>query len=256
LALDAHSIGPWQRHHEIRAPFYVDIGGGWFLLPWFGGLLNPVCGLVRTLRLRHTRDWDKAVDGREVCFREDLQNHFAQPRFHVPDHGMTLRRDDGSHITDVDAAILDRETGDLALVQLKWPDIYGMSPKERESRSLNLLKANVWVDRVSGWIDRRNARQVAKALGIPDGASESRPPILMVVPRYAARFTLNDHLDERACWVAWPEVARMRLENKEAEAPLSDLQRDFKGGGSPASYKRPEDFIYKLRGLDVCISVL
>lgn len=256
LVLDAQTIGPWQHHREIPAPFYVDLGGGWFLLPLFGGLLNPVCGLVRTLRLRHTRDWDKAVDGREVYFREDLRNHFGEPRFHVPDHGMTLRRDDGSHITDVDAAILDRKTGDLALVQLKWPDIYGMSPKERESRRLNLLKANEWVGRVADWTDGRSSRQVAKALGMPDGASESKPPILMVIPRYAARFTLNDRLDERACWVAWPEVARMRIENMEAEAPLSDLERDFKSGGPLPPYNRPEDFIYKLRGLDVCVSVL
>lgn len=256
LALDAKSVLPWQHHHEIPSPFYIDVGDGWFLLPMFGGLLNPVCGLVRTLRLRHTRDWDKAVDGREMYFREDLRDQFGGPRFHVPDHGMTLRRDDGSHITDIDAAILDRETGSLALVQLKWPDIYGMSPKERESRRLNLLKANEWVERVAGWTAGRNARQVAKALGLPEGASEAQQPMLMVIPRYAARFTLNDRLDERACWVAWPEVARRRIESKEADDPLSELQREFKSGGSLASYNRPEDFTYKLRGLDVCISVL
>ncbi|WP_119392813.1 hypothetical protein [Taklimakanibacter lacteus] len=256
LALDAQSIGPWQHHHEIPAPFYIDVGDGWFLLPLFGGLLNPVCGLVRTLRLRHMRDWDKAVDGREAYFRNDLRKHFGEPRFHVPDHGMTLRRNDGSHITDVDAAILDRETGSLALVQLKWPDIYGMSPRERESRRLNLLKANDWVDRVAGWIAGRNARQVAKTLGMPDRASESKTPVLMIIPRYAARFTLNDHLDDRACWVAWPEVARMRIEQKRISNPLAELELKFKGGGSLAPYDRPEEVTYKLYDLDVHVSVL
>jgi hypothetical protein len=222
----------------------------------FGGLLNPVCGLVRTLRLRHTRDWDKAVDRRELYFRRDILNHFRGPRFLVPDHGMTLRRDDGSHITDVDAAILDRETGSLALVQLKWPDIYGLSPKERESRRLNLLKANEWVGRTADWIAKRNAGQVAKALGMGNGASDLNKPILMVIPRYAARFTLNDHLDDRACWVAWPEVARRRIEKKQTPDPLAELGREFKGGGSLASYERPEDTTYKLRELDVRVSVL
>lgn len=169
---------------------------------------------------------------------------------------MTLRRKDGSHITDADAAILDRETGSLALVQLKWPDIFGLSPKERESRRLNLLKANEWVDRTSGWIADRNAKQVAKALGIGDGASELRHPILMVIPRYTAKFTLNDRLDDRACWVAWPEVARMRIEQKQTADPLTELGREFKGGGTLASYDRPEDITYKLRDLDVCLSVL
>jgi hypothetical protein len=255
LALDAQSIGPWQTHHEIPAPFYVDVGGGWFLLPMFGGLLNPVCGLVRTLRLRHTRDWDRAVDQREPYFRNDIKDQFGEPRFLVPDRGMTLRREDGSHITDIDAAILDRKTGSLALVQLKWPDIFGMSPKERESRRRNLLKANEWIDRVAAWIAGRNAKQIAKALGLGESASE-RPPVLIVIPRYTARFTLNDHLDDRACWVAWPEVVRMRVENREIADPLEELSRAFKGGGPLAPYDRPEDITYGLEGLDVCVTVL
>jgi len=91
---------------------------------------------------------------------------------------------------------------------------------------------------------------------LPEGASEVQQPMLMVIPRYAARFTLNDRLDDRACWVAWPEVARMRIENKQAADPLADLQREFRGGGSLASYNRPEDVTYKLPGLDVRVSVL
>jgi hypothetical protein len=256
LTLDARSIGPWQQHHEIPAPFYVDVGGGWYLLPMFGGLLNPVCGLVRTLRLRHTRDWDKAVDGREVYFRRDIKIHFGEPRFLVPNRGMKLRRSNGSHLTDVDAAILDRETGSLALVQLKWPDVYGLSPRERESKRLNLLKANEWVDRVAGWVAGRSAKQVAKALGLGNGASESKPPILLVIPRYTARFTLNDRLDDRAAWVAWPEIVRMRIENKQVADPLMELERNFRGGGPLAPYDPPAEITYRLHQLEVRVSVV
>ncbi len=256
LVLDAKTIGPWQTNHEIPAPFYVDVGGGWFLLPLFGGLLNPVCGLVRTLRLRHGRDWDKAMDRREIYFREDIRDQFAEPRFSVPDRGMILRREGGSHITDIDAAIIDRETGSLALIQLKWPDIFGLSPKERESRRLNLLKANEWVDRVSAWVAGRDSRQVAKALGLGEGASGSRPPILMVIPRYTARFTLNDRLDDRACWVSWSEVMRMRIEQKEIADPLTELANRFKGAGELSPYIRPDDILYRLQGLDVQVAVI
>jgi hypothetical protein len=251
LELNAETIGPWQQHHEIPAPFYVDLGGGWLLLPMFGGLLNPICGLVRTLRLRHAGDWDKAVDQREPYFRKDLKDRFGEPRFLVPDRGMIIRREDGSHITDIDAAILDRETGTLALFQLKWPDIFGLSPKERESRRLNLLKANEWVGRVSQWIDGRPAGQVAKALGIGGGASDERPPVLLVIPRYTARFTLNDPLDARAAWVSWPEVARFRIEAREHADPLTDLAARFKAGGTLAADDRRPDVSYRLDGLDV-----
>lgn len=255
LVLDAQSIKPWQTHHEIPAPFYVDVGGGWFLLPMFGGLLNPVCGLVRTLRLKHARDWDKAVDQRELYFRNDIKEQFWEPRFLVPDHGLMLRRADGSHITDIDAAILDRETASLALIQLKWPDIFGLSPRERESRRLNLVKTNEWVDRVATWIDGRSARQVALALGLGDGASDSKPPIIMVIPRYSARFTLNDRLDDRASWVSWPEVMRMCIEQKDVANPLAELNGRFKGGGPLDPYECPEDMVYKLQDLHVRVTV-
>jgi hypothetical protein len=251
LELNAETIGPWQQHHEIPAPFYIDVGGGWLLLPMFGGLLNPICGLVRTMRLKHSGDWDKAVDLREAYFRNDIRHRFSEPRFLVPDHGMTLRRADGSQITDIDAAILDRETGALALVQLKWPDIFGLSPKERESRRLNLLKANEWVGRVSQWIDGRPAGQVAKTLGIGGGASDERAPVMLVIPRYTARFTLNNPLDARAAWASWPEVARFRIETGEHADPLAELAARFKAGGTLAARDHRPDVTYRLDGLNV-----
>jgi hypothetical protein len=65
LTLDLSSTAMWQEHHEIPAPLYVDVGGDWVLLAVFGGVLNPVSGLVRSLRLRHRNEWDRAVDHRE-----------------------------------------------------------------------------------------------------------------------------------------------------------------------------------------------
>lgn len=255
LTLDAQSIMPWRRHHEIPAPFYIDVGGGWFLLPLFGGLLNPICGLVRTLRLCHPAEWDAVVGHREADFRADLQDHFHTPRFVVPQHGFVLRRQDGSHLTDADAAILDTETGALALLQLKWPDIFGLSPKERESRRLNLLKANEWVERTHAWIAGRPAHQIAKALNIRGHAGAS-PPVLLVVPRYSARFTGNEPLDNRAGWVAWPEVVRMRIETPGLANPLNELATRFRSGGALGKAQLPAPIVYDLHGTKVTIAVV
>ena len=255
LMLDADSVMPWSQHHEIPAPFYIDVGGGWLLLPMFGGLLNPICGLVRTLRLRHPREWDKTVGMRETYFRADLQNHFRPPRFVVLDREFVLRRNDGTHLTDLDAAILDNDAGSLALVQLKWPDIFGMSLRERESRRLNLLKANEWVERVHGWIDGRSAHNVAKVIGLSEGGSRDRPPILLVIPRYNARFTLNDTFDHRAGWISWPELVRSRAEEPMTIDPLVSLFERFRSGGPIANYEAPEDIVYGLRDMEVVISV-
>jgi hypothetical protein len=221
LTLDATSIGAWQKHHEIPTPFYIDAGGDWLLLPMFGGLLNPVCGLTRTLRYRHARDWDAAVDLRESYFRADLQSLFGRPRYVVPNHGFVLRRPDGSHVTDVDAAIRDTKDGTLVLVQLKWPDIFGRSTRERESRRLNLLKTNEWVERTSTWINDRTSSEVCKALGI-EGTDSPKPPILMVLSRYMVHYTRNE-LDARAAWLSWPHLVRLCKDGDHAETTLAEI---------------------------------
>jgi len=253
LMLDALSIGAWQKHHEIPAPFYIDAGGDWLILPMFGGLLNPVCGLTRMLRLRHAHEWDAAVGLRESYFRGDLQNLFQPPRYIVPSHGFTLRRKDGTHLTDVDAAILDSKEGSLVLVQLKWSDIFGRSPRERESRRINLLKANDWVGRVSDWIDGRPASEICKVLGI-EGLALQKPPTLMVLSRYMVRFTRNE-LDARAAWLSWPSLVRLFDQGKESESPLSGIMQEFAGGESLPPPPRNSDVTYELGGLTVRVTV-
>jgi hypothetical protein len=56
--------------------------------------------------------------------------------------------------------------------------------------------------------------------------------------------------------VSWPEVARMRIEQKDIADPLAELDRWFKGGGSLDRHERPADNVYKLQELDVHVCVL
>jgi len=251
--LDASSIGVWQRHHEIPAPFYIDAGGDWLLLPMFGGLLNPVCGLTRTLRNRHPREWDSAVDLRENYFRFDLQKLFPPPRYLVPENGFVLRRGDGSHITDVDATIIDLRDGTVALVQLKWSDIFGRSTRERESRRLNLLKATEWIERVSGWLDGRSSSQVCRALGI-QGVGGSQPPMLMVLSRYMAHYTRTE-LDPRAVWLSWPQLVRRCSEKCNADVTLREVTNVPTPDPQRDRNHKPSNTIYDFSGLTVQVVV-
>src|SRR5690606_1644250 len=121
------------------------------------------------------------------------------------------------------ALILDRETGDLALVQLKWHDVFGFSLSERESRRRNIARANEWVERVSTWISNQSSQEVISALGIKANASQ-RPPILYVLARYSARFSGNHVHDERASWMGWPEVlTASRQSLPGAHSPLLEI---------------------------------
>lgn len=205
LTLEFDDLNDWEHAFEVPTVFYIGLGKEFLLLPCFGALTNPYFAMFRYLRETCRPDWDRAVDLREDIFRTDLATVFPQSRFIIPEHGFKLRRTDGSVITDIDALIIDKQTGDLALVQLKWHDIYGLSLRERESRRRNILKANDWVERVAGWIDGKSANEVASALGLKTQVS-TRPPILYVLARYNARFS-GDHIhDGRAIWMGWPEV--------------------------------------------------
>ncbi|ROU01355.1 hypothetical protein EB809_04445 [Marinobacter sp. R17] len=232
LTLEHEDLDGWEQAFEVPTVFYIGIGKNFLLLPCFGALLNSYFALFRHLRDRYRVDWDRAVDNREAVFRASLGELFSHSRYLVPDHGFKLRRESGSVITDIDAVIVDRETGDLALVQLKWHDVFGFSLKERESRRKNIEKANEWVKRVVSWIDGRSSQEVAAGLGI-EGTLSRRPPVLYVIARYEARFSGDHVYDDRACWLGWPEMQAVYTHLLSgADSPLLEIPVRVKEGES------------------------
>jgi hypothetical protein len=246
--LDAASVERDFSDHEIPVPLYIDFSQDFALLPCFGALLNPIAGLVRSLRSGYRSEWDQAVGGREPAFRADLTSLLPRQRFWVQDRGSTLRRPDGTKLTDIDAVVLDQETGRLALFQLKWHDIVGRSLRERHSRRLNLLAADNWVDRVSLWIDGRSSAAVATALGIRSASSNERP-YLFVVSRYAAQFAGHGSYDPRAAWLTWPDVVRAAHASAGSDI-IDSIAREFAGGWKPQPQNDlPATQIFRLPGL-------
>lgn len=223
LTLEYDDLYDWERAFEVPTVFYIGLGKHFVLLPCFGALINPYFALFRHLREFYRSDWDRAVDQREAIFRADLATVFPPARFTIPEHGLQLRRPNGSVITDIDALILDNKTGDLALIQLKWHDIFGFSLRERESRRRNIAKANEWVERVSEWVSGRSSKELLSALGIKARAS-SRPPLLYIIARYGARFTGDHTHDARAHWMGWPEVkSASKFVTADDDSPLFQI---------------------------------
>jgi hypothetical protein len=221
LELSVDRIDEWERAFEPPTPFYIGVGQDFVLAPCFGALANPYFSLFRHLKSEYRVDWDRGVDCREDVFRSDLSQAFPEPRFSVPAHGFGLKRPDGSMLTDIDAVILDRHTGTLGLVQLKWHDIFGMSLAELDSRRRNIAEANKWVERVLSWVDGRSSTEVLCSLGV-DGTASARPPVLYVIARYHANFSGMVEPDRRAMWLAWPEILHDLKATDDAD-PLAHL---------------------------------
>ena len=209
MTLDEAANPGWLSHYDTPFPFYVDLGADYALVPSMSALMNPFVGMVRHLRDHYRRDWDRAMDAREELLRRDLAALFPAPRFQVPATGFKLRRPDGSVLTDIDAAIVDDLHGTVALVQIKWHDVFSRSLRERESRRRNMLGAETWVNQVHGWVAGRNSSAVAAALGIKNQAETAHgPPVLIVMTRHTARFSGEAIADGRSAWVSWPEFSR------------------------------------------------
>lgn len=182
--------------------YYIDAGEHFVLLPMFGGLMNPHAGLLDHLRRTYRSDWDKIVDGREDAFREDLRRLLPEPRYKVLEKGLKLRRKDKTTLTDADAVVLDRQTGVIVFVQMKWYDVHGFNLAERESRRENLLtKGNEWVNKVHGWIDGRSCAEISRIYGW--GEAADCPPQLLVMARHSSQFAGETRYDTRASWTSW-----------------------------------------------------
>lgn len=202
LTLDAEGAAISEERHEIPLPYYIDAGEHFVLLPMFGGLMNPHAGLLDFLRRTYRGDWDRIVDGRENVFREDLRRLLPEPRYKVLEKGLKLRRKDKSTLTDADAVVLDRQTGIVVFVQMKWYDVYGFSLAERDSRRENLLtKGNEWVDKVHKWIDGRTCAEISRTYGWGEAADSA--PQLLVMARHSSQFTGETRYDTRASWTSW-----------------------------------------------------
>src|SRR5690606_3423498 len=81
-------------------------------------------------------------------------------------------------VTDVDAAVFDRTSGDLALFQLKWQDFLTNDVRALRSRSSNLVREiDEWADKVMEWILKRSVADLGDAMRIN---SRKHRPILRI----------------------------------------------------------------------------
>jgi hypothetical protein len=230
MTLDADRALLAEREYELPVPYYVDFGRDFVLLPMFGGLMNAYSGVVEHLRRCHRQDWDRAVGDREGIFRNELRLLLRPEAYEVPIRGYRIKRPNGTVISDIDAVVVERQSGTVALVQLKWPDVYGRSLRERDSRRKNLLAASEWVALVHDWVGGRTSRDVASALGLT-GAGDAKP-LIIVMSRHIARFSGEDGYDSRAQWVSWPEFVGLA----EEDSPLFERL----AGSKMATAQRPK----------------
>lgn len=224
LGLTPADIPELRRTGDTPQALLVQAGDTFWHEPVYGGLNNPFGYVTAKLRRLFRSDWDRAVDGREIQFREDVQQLFPEPRFWFAPKPRKLKVA-GRDATDIDAIVVDRVCGTLALFQLKWQDTFENGLAERESRRRNLLKeGNGWVSIVSGIFDGATPAGTAVRLGVPASiADKVREMRLFVLTRNAAQFSGPAEQDRRAAWLSWYDLVRRCEAARRDRDPFSKI---------------------------------
>jgi hypothetical protein len=216
--LDAHTL----KGQAAWAPI-VQASENTYLLPNFGLEIDPFLFLFADLKSRYEKDWFRLANEREGRWIEEFGKLFVGPRWQTNTRNLKLRSG-GKIETDIDFAVFDRKTNELALFQLKWQHPVGYDDRARRSARTNFVKeCNRWVNTVTSWLDRFGAEELQNRLGFDCPAA---PKVLFfVLGRYHAHYAGFDDHDSRAIWSDWAHFRRVRIHGPKRS--LSQLAADL-----------------------------
>jgi hypothetical protein len=230
-ALNMFTINPKQlAYFAVEptpfVPMLIRISRLYVLMPVSSIFRNPFAGV----RMMQEMQSDIALGSmrvpRESWMINDLIHLFMGTRYVRIDRAVLLQR--GSQtVTDIDAAILDTLTGELALFQLKWQDFESHSLKKQRSKAKNFVdQVDSWTEKLSDWISEFGVAALAERLQI-----SSKLPItdirLFAIGRNASRFQSYGYAQTQTKTAVgtWPQFIRLRGEIGPASRVISGLHQ-------------------------------
>lgn len=226
LTLTAEDVRRLKGDTTPLLPMLIDLGNGFYLKPTSCLTKNPLTAFLKIAQWRNPSTRNLVSSSRESWFRQDLYSLFGGSRYWCVPGNIVLRHG-GKRLTDVDAAVFDRVTGELTLFQLKWQDYSTNNIGELRSKTSNLAnEVDTWGTRVMEWIQNNPPHQVAKALRLKIRGRRGITALFLVgLSRSVARthgygFPLTNPYLSIA---TWPQFKRVRGEIGPAPRVLSKI---------------------------------
>lgn len=207
-------------------PMLIEVSSSHLLAPISSVFRNPFHGIRMLHEFRNPKDQSSISRPREKWMMSDLYHLFAGNRYRLMDNPTRLSRG-GEIVTDIDAAVLDVLTGEIALFQLKWQDFNSNDVRRQSSRAKNFVeKVDAWASRTEQWIAEFGLSSLLQALRISVPAST--PPSsfrLFALGRSAARFRsygfVPKNVSVAAC--SWRQFIKLRYKIGPADRVISEL---------------------------------
>jgi hypothetical protein len=230
----------YQQNPTPYVPLLIEIADDYLLAPVSSVFRNPLHGF-RTIQERLDQRAATAFrTPREEWMRTELVHLFQGTRYRTIDRSVELRRN-GRLLTDIDAAIFDVTTGELALFQLKWQDFDSSDITKRRSKAKNFVdQVEQWGDRVTSWVESSGTNELMSVLRL-----KRHPPVsairLFAVGRSASRFRIYGYATtvQNLAVCSWPQLIRLRYEVGPIRYVLSEIQQRIQQESLEPSFLTP-----------------
>lgn len=225
--VDLLTIGPETKPDlssdvDPLIPFFIKVSNQYLLEPSSVLIMNPFDMITR---INPDQRIHQAIsERREGLMLMNLNGLFQGNRYVRLEMPVRLKTA-GKIVTDIDGAVLDRTTGELALFQLKWQDFKGATLRQTMSRAKNFVTSvSSWAEITSSWIENHGIDQLLRTLRIPKTASSHVISVhLFAIGQMSARFRhYGYNIENTALAVTtWPQFLRLRHEIGPAERVIS-----------------------------------
>lgn len=203
-------------HSTPLIPLLFDLGNGFILRPVSCLTRNPISAARTQHQWLEPRAEHGVAADREAWMREQLYGMFGGKRYICFPGNLKLRCRSGSVLTDIDAIIYDRNTGDVGLFQLKWQDYSTNNVRQLRSKAANLSAELVdWSGKVRSWIEEKGMSELDQSLKLKKKRREAvRGVLLFAISKSMVRthgYGVKTEAPDLAMAV-WPQFVRARME--------------------------------------------
>ena len=129
-------------------------------------------------------------------------------------------------VTDIDAAIVDVTTGELAIFQLKWQDFGSNDLRKIRSRASNFVEqVDLWAESTNAWINEFGIAALLKSLQIKAPSNRAVKLFTFAIGKSNARFKSYGYNLKQAHVAAsnCPQFTRVRYEVGPVAQVLSEM---------------------------------
>lgn len=193
----------YYSHIGAPIPLFIRISSTQLLRSFTGCIYRPMDFMLSELKRQYSKDWDCNTREREQLFRNELYKHFENKRFITFNRSIDIF-DNGRIITDIDACIFDKETEDIAFVQLKWQDsIYDSARSFISKRKNYMEKTKKWVHDIEQWVNKVSEKRIGDLLQLSPQLINKDKIKIFVIGRHNGNYSGDEKPPNNTAWCQW-----------------------------------------------------